>query len=331
MATTPVIVQYAGPQPYKLTNVNTNINVFFSNTPFYPNQLSDLAIWLDGKDINGNGTNPADGTALSSWFNKAPNSISVKQDTSPAYRPVFNSVTGVVFTNPNNKSTKNGFDTTYSSENVNETIFILLNIRITQSNYNLLYPTLTGGRQLYLLSNTPPQTTLTTAKLSDANLLESGIVEDKVQATLVSSWNNNGSINHYIDGLLTGTINKPPYTTGGNTLIGTDNYVGDNGFNGSISEIIIYSNTLSDSDRQKVESYLFWKWNTFILDPSNPYTTQAYSNEVSLYPSIDSNLIPAVPRDLFSSFDKKPTLDSNDYPLIKNFITLPNTLQNVKF
>jgi len=329
MSDPPIITQYAGPIPYKITNVNTNLNVFFSD--FYPNQLSDLAIWLDGKDVNGNGTNPADGTALSSWFNKAPNSISVKQETSPAYQPVFNSVTGVVFTNPNDKSTKNGFDTTYSSENVNETIFILLNIRITQSNYNLLYPTLTGGRQLYLLSNTPLQTTLTTAKLSEENLLESGIVEDKVKATLVSSWNNNGSINHYIDGFLTGSINKTPYTTGGNTLIGTDNYVGDNGFNGSISEIIIYSNILSDDDREKVESYLYWKWDTFTLNPLNPYTTQAYSNVVSLYPSIDSNLIPAVPRDLFSSFDKKPILDSNDYPLIKNFITLPNTLQNVKF
>jgi hypothetical protein len=324
----PIVTQYGGPTPYKLTNVNTNLNVFFSNTPFYPNQLSDLAIWLDGKDINGNGTNPADGTALSSWFNKAPNSISVKQDTSPAYQPVFNSVTGVVFTNPNDKSTKNGFDTTYSSANINETIFILLNIIITQSNYNLLYPTLTGGRQLYLLSNTPLLTTLTTAKLSEENLLESGIVENKVEATLVSSWNNNGNINHYIDGLLTGTDNKTPYTTGGNTLIGTDNYIGDNGFNGSISEIIIYSNVLSDSDRQKVESYLYWKWESFILNPLNPYITQAYSNVVSLYPSIDSNLIPAVPRDLFSGL---PTLDSNDYPLIKNFITLPNTLQNVKF
>jgi hypothetical protein len=119
-----------------------------------------------------------------------------------------------------------------------------------------------------------------------------------------------------------------PYTTGGNTLIGTDNYVGENGFNGSISEIIIYSNILSDDDRQKVESYLYWKWDTFTLNPLNPYANQAYSNVVSLYPSIDSNLIPAVPRDLFSG---QPTLDSNDYPLIKNFITLPNTLQNVKF
>jgi hypothetical protein len=114
----------------------------------------------------------------------------------------------------------------------------------------------------------------------------------------------------------------------GNTLIGTDNYVGDNGFNGSISEIIIYSNAISDSDRQKVESYLYWKWENFTLNTSNPYTTQAYSNIVPLYPNINSNIIPPVPRNLFSGL---PGLDSNNYPLIKNFIQLPNRLRNLMF
>jgi hypothetical protein len=333
MATPPIVTQYGGPTPYKLTNIEANINLFYSNIPFYPNQLSNLAIWLDGKDILNNGSNnPADGTPVDGWANKAPNSIFVKQDTS-AYRPVYYSATGVNFSNANDKTTINGLDTTYSSENKYETVFILLNITAIKSNYNLLYPTLTDGRQLYLLSNTLTQTTLTTAKRPENNLLESGIVlvREAPRTTLVSSWNSNGSINHYINGLLNGTSNKTPYTTGGDTLIGTDNYVGDNGFNGSITEIIIYSNALSDSDRQKVESYLYWKWDTFTLDPSNPYTTQAYSNQASLYPKINSNLIPAVPRDLFLSFEKKPVLDSNNYPLIKNFIQLPNILKNIKF
>ena len=327
MSTPPIVTQYGGPKPYTLRNVEANINLFTSNAPFYPNQLSDLAIWLDGKDILNNGSNnPADGTAVDGWANKAPNSIFVKQDTS-AYRPVYYSATGVNFSNANDKTTINGLDTNYSSENKYETVFILLNITEIKYNYNLLYPTLTDGRQLYLLSNTLTQTTLTTATRPENTLLESGIVPVRAapRTTLVSSWNSNGSINHYIDGLLTGTSNKPPYTTGGNTLIGTDNYVGDNGFNGDITEIIIYSNTLSDSDRQKVESYLFWKWDTFILDPSNPYKTQAYSNQVSLYPKIDSNLIPAVPRNLY------PGPKFTSYPLITNFLQLPFSLRNRLF
>ena len=330
MATTPVIVQYAGPQPYKLTNVEANINLFYSNSPFYPNQLNDLAIWLDGTDILNNGSNnPADGTAITAWANKAPNSITVKQDTID-YQPVFNSGVGVFFSNANANAKINGLDTTYSSGQ-NETIFILINNRTTTNSYNLLYPTITNGRQLYL-DKTP--ITLTTAKRPEAIILESGVVTNATP-TLVSSWSSNVdgcnaslTVNHYINGLLTGTFTKSEqYATGGNTLIGTDNY-GANGFNGDISEIIIYSNVLSDSDREKVESYLYWKWNTFTLDPSNPYRSEAYSNQVSLYPNIDSNLIPAVPRDLFSG---EPTLDSRDYPLIKNFIQLPNILKNTKF
>jgi hypothetical protein len=338
MATPPIVTQYAGPTPYKLTNVETNINVFNSYIPFYPNQLSDLAIWLDGTDIlNNSSNNPADGTAMDYWANKAPNAISVTQDTS-SYRPTFNSLTGVDFVNTNNEGGINGFDTTYSPGDYKETVFILLNNTTTENDYNLLYPELSYGRQLYLNSNTDSQTTLTTAIRSGPNLLQAGIVTSD-NPTLVSMTSSNIdncnitvsiNINHYINGLLTGTYTDvDKYNFGINTLIGTDNYVGNNGFNGSISEIIIYSNTLSDSDRQKVESYLYWKWNkNFSLDPSNPYTEQAYSNQASLYPNINSNLIPPIPRNLFSGL---PTLDSNNYPLIKNFIQLPNRLRNVMF
>ena len=333
MSTPPIVTQYAGPIPYKLTNVNTNLNVFFSD--FYPNQLSDLAIWLDGSDILNNGSNnPADGTPVVNWINKAPNLIEAKQ-TNSSYQPVYYSGSkGVVFSNTNDLVTINGLDTTYSSINPKETIFILLSNTTTKENYNLLYPASAGGRQLYLASNTVSQTKITTAKRPEDILLSSGDITSS-NTTLLTTWRNesvdgcniNVNTNHYINGLLTGgNTLTGPYTTGGNTLIGTDNYAGNNGFNGTISEIIIYSNALSDSDRQKVESYLRWKWGTFTLNVSNPYTTQAYSNYI--YPNINSNLIPPVPRNLFSGL---PTLDSNNYPLIKNSITLPNILQEIKF
>ena len=99
MSVPPIVTQYGGPQPYKLNNVNTNINVF--NSEFYPNQIADLAIWLDGTDIL-NGSNPADGTPIVNWSNKASNSISVRQ-TNATYQPVYNSArNSVVFSNDNN-------------------------------------------------------------------------------------------------------------------------------------------------------------------------------------------------------------------------------------
>ena len=283
MSVPPIVTQYGGPQPYKLNNVNTNINVF--NSEFYPNQIADLAIWLDGTDIL-NGSNPADGTPIVNWSNKASNSISVRQ-TNATYQPVYNSArNSVVFSNDNNNIVNNGLDTTYSSINPNETIFILLSNTTSKNNYNLLYPLSNGGRQIYLISNTVSQTKLITAQRPEITLLNSGDIASS-NTTLITTWRNetidgcntNVNINHYINGLLTGNSNKPAYETGANTLIGTDNYIEENanGFNGSISEIIIYSNVLSESDRQKVESYLYWKWGTFILDKDNPYKEEAYS------------------------------------------------------
>jgi hypothetical protein len=329
MSIPPIVTHYGGPTPYKITNLTTNINVF--NSVFYPNQISNLAIWLDGSDIL-NGSNPADGTPIANWSNKGDNLISVRQNTVNR-RPVYNSArNSVVFSNDNNNIINNGLDTTYSSTNPNETIFILLSNTTTKNNYNLLYPLSNGGRQLYLLSNTVSQTKLITAQRPEITLLQSGDIATS-NVTLITTWRDkdpagcNVNINHYINGLLTGgNTTTAPYVTGGDTLIGTDNYTGNNGFNGSIFEIIIYSNALSVSDRQKVESYLRWKWNNFSLDPSNPYSAAPYTNYT--YPNIDSNLIPAVPRNLFSG---QPPLDSNNYPLIKNFIQLPNKLKNIKF
>lgn len=335
MSTPPIVTQYAGPTPYKLTNVETNINVFNSYIPFYPNQLSDLAIWLDGKDVLGNGTPLNFGDPIPVWANKAPNAITVTQ-TNEEYKPTYDtSETGVVFNNTNTGPLGNikGFNTTYGSANNSETIFILLQYTANDSfNYNLLYPSIKdGGRQLSLLSNTSDTTKLKSAILTEeesVNILTDGIVVGS--PTLVSSWDDASTLIHYINGASTGSAEPlNPFTGVANTLIGTDNYEGNQGLLGTISEIIIYSNALSDSDRQKVESYLYWKWNkNFSLDPSNPYTTQAYSNQTYLYPNINSNLIPPVPRNLFSAL---PTLDSNNYPLIKNFIQLPNILKNTKF
>jgi hypothetical protein len=325
MSTPPIVTQYGGSTPYKLTNFVTGNDVFTSNTPFYPNQISDLAIWLDGKDILNNGSNNPKDEPLTSWANKGNNLISVYQNNTN-YQPYINDLEDVYFTNNNGNGPVivNGLNTDYTSGN-NETVFIILSNITTNNDYNLLYNAEPDQRQLYLVRDTLTNTILTTALSPNVIKLSSGNVPI-ASPTLVSYWNSNGSIKHYINGLLSGTVSFSPFSRTGVTFIGTDNYIGNNGFNGTISEIIIYSNVLSDDDRQKVESYLFWKWKNFTLNPLNPYANEPYSNVISLYPNIDSNLIPPVPRDLVS--DK---LDSNSYPLIKNFITLPNTLQNVKF
>ena len=322
MATPPIVTQYAGPTPYKLNNVVTGNDVFTS--AFYPNQISNLAIWLDGSDVLGDGSSYVGTVDL--WANKASNSITVTKNFNPSNEPPESIGNSVSFANPNDETTVNGLDTTYVSDYNNETVFILLTNTESANNYNLLFPadSSSGSRQLYL-SNSSPFKILTSATYIQNTLLSEGNISPG-SPTLISTWANGSILKHYVNGQFinqAAIIYNPTLIY---TRIGTDNYAGLNGFNGTISEIIIYSNALSDSERQKVESYLYWKWNTFSLNPSNPYTTQAYSNY--LYPNINSNLIPPIPRNLFSGL---PTLDSNNYPLIKNFIQLPNRLKNSMF
>lgn len=40
-----------------------------------PTNIPGLAVWLDANDVNGTGINPADGTQLSTWVNKAPGGV----------------------------------------------------------------------------------------------------------------------------------------------------------------------------------------------------------------------------------------------------------------
>ena len=49
--------------------------------------------------------------------------------------------------------------------------------------------------------------------------------------------------------------------------------LGEDGFDGEIYEMIFYNGTLSDSDRERIEGYLFHKYNTGDLHSTHPYKT----------------------------------------------------------
>jgi uncharacterized membrane protein (UPF0136 family) len=63
-------------------------------------------------------------------------------------------------------------------------------------------------------------------------------------------------------------------TLAGTTLATTGIYVGGptNYFNGSLSELLVYSRTLTTAERQQLEGYLAWKWNLVSkLPTTHPY------------------------------------------------------------
>jgi hypothetical protein len=64
-------------------------------------------------------------------------------------------------------------------------------------------------------------------------------------------------------------------TLAGTTLAATGLYVGGptNYFSGSISEILVYSATLTSTQRQSIEGYLAWKWGLQVQTPVAPVST----------------------------------------------------------
>lgn len=60
------------------------------------------------------------------------------------------------------------------------------------------------------------------------------------------------------------TVSSPSFSFGSGTNltvnIGYSGYNENDGFNGYISEVIVYTTPLTTTQRQQVEGYLAWKW-----------------------------------------------------------------------
>ena len=317
MAQPPIVTAYAGTTPWKNTSPALNP----AGTLFTPNLVSGLALWLDGNDVNGDGTSPGGtGSKISSWVNKASNIYTCTQATA-SNQPTFANP-GILFSNENKGAgfTIQGHSLTYSSSNNNETIYMVLNYNYpaTVTIMNLLYPNKLYGRQ-FTIDNL---NVLTTSKFGIGVILAKGTLSQNT-TTLVNSLISPTQVTHYQNGTNEGSSNTTTFTNADLTFLGNDNYNGTSCFNGTMYEVLIYSNTLADNDRYSIETYLYQKWN-FNLNSSNPYKNMKNYN----YPLLDSN---------FFFGTKYVTSSSNNinilnYPLISNSLNkFPNTLSNAPF
>ena len=317
MAQPPIVTAYAGTTPWK--NTSPALNPAF--TTFFPNQVNGLALWLDGNDVNGDGTTPLANELISSWVNRASTIYTCAQGTS-SNAPTYNTLHGINFSNDNTGAggSIQGFDLDYPSYNNNETIYTVVNYSNTtgSADMHILYTIGSTGRRFYI----DKFNTLTTS-INGAVVIDKGILTQNT-TTLVNSLISPTQVTHYVDGTSKGSSNYSVFSGTGTSYLGFDNYLGSNCFNGTMYEVLIYSNVLADSDRYKIEAYLYQKW-AFNLDPTNPYKISGYSNYN--YPFINSNNFIGT-----KSFTFTGSIDSNSYTLIKNYYTkLTNIISNATF
>ena len=242
---------------------------------FSPTSISNCALWLDGADPAGTGVVPASGT-LATWVDKSRsgnNAIAYTGATAPSYSSTTSNVT---------------FGTNYyyisgiSSAPANETLFMVL--RRTSTTWNTPYGTSISGGATWYMDNTNPSfiawNPFGNPNSSGANLLFYNNVTNVVCGT-----NSGGTNVMYLNG--TGdTAGSTSFTSGGIMTIGTSSSgvngaPSQNGFVGTISEVIFYSFVLGTTQRQQVEAYLAQKWGaTSSLVPGHPgLTTRVYRSD----------------------------------------------------
>ena len=221
---------------------------------FTPTSITGCALWLDGTDPAGNGVIPSAGT-LSTWTDKSGsgnNAIAYTGATAPSYSPTTSNVT---------------FGTNYyyiagiSSAPSAQTLFMVL--RRTSTIWNTPYGTSIAGGATWYMDNTNPSfiawNPFGQNNSSGANLLFYNNVTNVVCGT-----NSGGTNIMYLNG--TGdTAGSTSFTSGGIMTIGTSSSgvngsPTQNGFIGTISEVIFYNSVLGTTQRQQVEGYLAQKW-----------------------------------------------------------------------
>jgi len=211
-----------------------------------PTIVKGLQVWLDAADPSGNGSRPTPGTAITTWADKSGNGYNATHANSPIYTPL-----GIQFNGSNQY-----YSTTYPSSRNTETIFVVFRTNAT-GNFALVDTDSSGGRSF--LSGVITQVGPSLAKSAIAWLVDgSTVISTGTTYVATCSYSSSG-INIYVNGNLSGSSATATTFNAGNTWIGAGF---NNSFfmNGYISEVLIYSNALTTSERQGIETYLTQKW-----------------------------------------------------------------------
>ena len=226
-----------------------------------------LALWLDGTDINADGTIPTDGADIATWADKSGNgnnATSVAANRNPAYDATaqglqfagtdiltgtagFNSNTLFIVFEPDNEITS-----------ASSAISLISNSSSVQNSVTLGTITSTLAGEVVTLLNNSNNVNNRDA-ISSSNL--ASITPSSHILGIRADGTNDAEM--YFDG----TMNLQDLTVGDNDLLtnlayalGTDNS-GGRFFPGIIKEVISYDNTLSTTDFFAIQNLLDRKWN----------------------------------------------------------------------
>ena len=248
--------------------LNTAATPASISTSFFPTYMPGIRLWLDGADPLGTGTAPANGTTITTWADKSGNA----RNATSVGSPVFNTSSNAIVLN----GTSQGFSLTYSGVHATETAFAVVNMTTPNSYAFFINSTVSYTRQFYNFN-----TTLTLGQANiGANASTPSILTASSNTVLGYTLNSTNSF-LFFNGVSGPTGTAFSSVQSESTLFigysGSGNYLG-----GTISEILIYDQVLTRSQRQVVEGYLAWKWNIQTSLASNHPFRYAAPNSLSI-------------------------------------------------
>lgn len=259
--------------------------IHFSQNPFSPSSILKMAAWFDAADPS---TIVADVTSnISQWSDKSPFQQHLVQPTS-ANQPLYTPSNTVQFNSTLSQYLSNSYPNTYHNLS-SFSLFTVLDTPDLPAGQGILtgIPAIgddysnTGGysfdlgsgiidnRRYFLLNQFGNPNTYGISNTSNLTTpLSKGIYEFVIQGNLLGSGYEN-AIPYASNVSSTGGSLTPAspqgILIGGRILSGT---LGSPYFNGNMYELLLYNQSLSDTDRQRIEGYLAWKWN---LQTSLPF------------------------------------------------------------
>ena len=275
--------------PYK--NINNNYNPFPSTTPaftrsissiFKPTNYTGCQLWLDAWDPLGNGSRQKSPLTLTRWIDKSSSArhANMFNGSSIAYSPTaFNNRPALLFTQTQNMSSAavaGTFPTAFT--------FFMIYQRTGGGTYDTLVTRGVGN----LAAPIDFYTNTSTGNFS--RNIGNGTAYADYNTTSGSNFTNVTTPSLYYanitaaNGALDAFNFATPTDPSSGTLTGV--YYGDTGtaiyigtradsvtrLTASVAEVIVYSTTPTEIQRQTIEGYLAWKWGLVAsLPASHPY------------------------------------------------------------
>ncbi len=237
------------PAQFRITR---NFSLYpISQRDFLPSDLGvSMGLWLDAADRN---TVVLSGTNVTQW-----------RDKSGLSNHATNALGNAATYSTNRLDFTGSMFCPLSAGIAVCTGFFVCGVTNAANVNGIIGATTFGGRQFRIINNV---TQTNRQGISNQLTSSSSFGTISNNTTTITGYLDNGTtLQHYLNGTLT--------ASGATGFFDPDRqtHITNEGFNGYVNEMIIFTNTLTTSQRQQIEGYLAWKWSlASSLPAGHPY------------------------------------------------------------